>query len=212
MDRMARMSRPELPSQRYDRAPASFTGSFETRVTSGHSDTSTMHPVPALEEANAADVSMISQRNSEARDSASIYDRDLPPPPPVEKRDINHNNTDPAYQDAEEVVEVDSRNSGDANRSDGSIDPYDGMADDEDTSGEAAMPSFESRPNTSTKDLPEPIDTTLSSTVSNGTRHVANPSMTSVSPTSPSSLIPRPLRSTSTSQPPDVKGKPLPSP
>lgn len=135
MDRMTRMSsaNPGLGPQRYERSPASHAStsrSIETRVTSGHSDTSGSPgsaQLPSLER-------LPSNETIEARDSASIYDRDLPAPPDTQTPERPFSS---ATRDAEELVAAYSSQSQDqgipASEQRREDDPYDGIADDEET-------------------------------------------------------------------------------
>lgn len=156
---MARMSntRQDIGPQRYERSPASFAGtsrSIETRVTSGHSDTSGQSPSLRAEEANGLEC-LPSNTTADGTDSASIYDRELPPPPPsvVAGRPFFS-----ATQDAEDLVAAysASRDSGASERSRGD-DPYDGLADDEETTDSHQNSAIADRSASSaSRELPTP--------------------------------------------------------
>lgn len=161
MDRMARMSsaRPDLGPQRYERSTASFAGtthSIETRVTSGHSDSSVHSASPQRTDKQAL-ARETSHTLSEGRDSASIYDRDLPAPPEGQATERPFSS---ATQDAEELVAAYSqpRDSIAASQV-GDGNPYDGLAEDDETvedhqNGNSSYPLPSPSPPKS-KDLPK---------------------------------------------------------
>lgn len=159
MDRMARMSntRPDLGPQRYERSKASFAGtsrSIETRVTSGHSDSSTHSTSPRPAEVEILD-RQLSATESEGRDSASIYDRDLPAPPQGVESTARPFSS--ATQDAEELVAAYSHDRDSvASVQDQGADPYDGLADDEDTTdGHQPPNTAHTSPDATAKTLPK---------------------------------------------------------
>jgi hypothetical protein len=138
MDRMDRMSkaRTDQSPQRYVRSGPSFAGtsrSIETRVTSGHSDTSS-NSIPSKRDDDVQQHEQVpSDAMTEGRDSASIYGRDLPAPPVIviepQERPFSS-----ATRDAEELVAAYSNRDGDSSIQRAGEDAYDGLADDEETS------------------------------------------------------------------------------
>lgn len=208
MDRMDRMSatRPDLGPQRYERSGGSFAGtsrSIETRVTSGHSDTSS-NSIPSKPDNNQQHERVPSVELTEGRDSASIYDRDLPAPPDAQVQERPFSS---ATRDAEELVEAYSshdRESTEGSHKPTGEDPYDGLADDENTSdghqdGSLTRDSF----SPASRDLPTPPVKGLT---------VTPPKFLDDEDPAPATVR-RPLRSVS----PDLRevrreSKPLPSP
>lgn len=156
---MARMSsyRPDLTPQRYERSAASYTGtsrSIETRVTSGHSDTSGNSSSSRPQAAYPLEC-LPSSESVDGRDSASLYDRDLPAPPDnqAEVRPFSS-----ATRDAEELVAAYSNRGRDSTTSQQlqGDDPYDGIADDEETTDSHLGHRTPESSSSAARDLPTP--------------------------------------------------------